>query len=254
VSVTWAGDFLDLAAALNTALLPGANVTLTYDGGAGTITIASSGGGGGGTLADGDYGDITASATGTVLTIDANAVTLAKLADIATSSILGRVTAATGDPEVLTATQVRTLINVANGATANSADATLLARGNHTGTQTAATIGDFTTAVQAVPLTHGISGYIESPTNKTYPIVAKAARAFTIVSFSRKTSTGSITCSIQINGVAVTSLVAVSATTTLTEGTAGGLSAVAAGNRVTLVTSANASAADLEWTLKITIP
>lgn len=52
--------------------------------------------------------------------IDNNAVTLAKFADIATASILGRVTAATGDPEVLTATQVRTLLNVADGATANT--------------------------------------------------------------------------------------------------------------------------------------
>lgn len=52
--------------------------------------------------------------------IDNNSVTLAKLGDIATSSILGRVTATTGDPEILTAAQVRTLLNVADGATANT--------------------------------------------------------------------------------------------------------------------------------------
>lgn len=44
------------------------------------------------------------------------AVTLAKLAHIDTSSILGRSTAGTGDVEVLTATQVRTILNVADGA------------------------------------------------------------------------------------------------------------------------------------------
>lgn len=38
---------------------------------------------------------------------------------------------------------------IATGATANSADATLLARGNHTGTQLAATISDFSTAADA---------------------------------------------------------------------------------------------------------
>jgi hypothetical protein len=41
------------------------------------------------------------------------------------------------------------LAGVATGATANSADATLLARGNHTGFQTASTISDFATAADA---------------------------------------------------------------------------------------------------------
>lgn len=58
-------------------------------------------------------GDVTGE---TALTIASKAVTLAKMADMATSSILGRATAATGVPEVLTATQVRTILNVADGA------------------------------------------------------------------------------------------------------------------------------------------
>lgn len=123
--------------------------------GSGNIPIA-----GGGGLADGDYGDITVSGGATVFTIDAAAVTLSKMADLATSTILGRATAGTGAPEALTAGQVRSIINVADGATANSADAVLLARANHTGTQDAATItgsktsafiSDFTAAVRAVP-------------------------------------------------------------------------------------------------------
>jgi hypothetical protein len=97
-------------------------------------------GGGGGGVTDGDKGDITVSGTGTVWTVDTSAITLSKMADLATSTILGRATAGTGVPEALTAAQVRTILNVANGATANSADATLLARANHTGTQAAATI------------------------------------------------------------------------------------------------------------------
>jgi hypothetical protein len=101
-----------------------------------TIAVGS----GGGALADGDKGDITVSASGAVWTVDAAAITLGKMANLATSTIIGRATAGTGVPEALTATQVRTLINVANGATANSADATLLARANHTGTQAASTI------------------------------------------------------------------------------------------------------------------
>lgn len=55
----------------------------------------------------------------TALTITNDVVTNAKLANVATSTIKGRVTAATGDPEDLTSTQVRTLLNVADGAEAN---------------------------------------------------------------------------------------------------------------------------------------
>ncbi|MER9912242.1 hypothetical protein NKJ71_16585 [Mesorhizobium sp. M0050] len=63
----------------------------------------------------------------------------------ATSTILGRVTAGPGVTEELTPAQTRTLLNVADGATANSADAFLLARANHTGTQSADTLTDGTT-------------------------------------------------------------------------------------------------------------
>ena len=68
--------------------------------------------GGGGGVADGDKGDITVTGSGATWTIDPNTVTLAKLADIATARILGRVTAASGDPEELTAAQTRSLVAV----------------------------------------------------------------------------------------------------------------------------------------------
>ncbi len=121
-------------------------------------TIAVGAGGGGG-LADGDKGDVVVSGLGTVWTVDAGAVTLGKMANLATGTIIGRVAAGTGVPEALTATQVRTLLNVADGATANSADATLLARGNHTGTQAAATITGLAavaTSGSAADLTTGL--------------------------------------------------------------------------------------------------
>jgi hypothetical protein len=57
-------------------------------------------------------GDVTGSGTGSfAATIAADSVTLAKMANIATASFLGRVTAATGDPEVLTGTQATTLLD-----------------------------------------------------------------------------------------------------------------------------------------------
>jgi len=66
----------------------------------------------------------TGDATGaTVLTIANNVVSLAKMSNLDTSRIIGRVTGGTGVPESLTATQVRTLINVADGATTDQTDA-----------------------------------------------------------------------------------------------------------------------------------
>ena len=55
-----------------------------------------------GLLPDGDYGDVTVSGVGTVITIDSEAVTLAKIQDISTDVILGRDTAGTGVTEQLT--------------------------------------------------------------------------------------------------------------------------------------------------------
>jgi hypothetical protein len=72
-------------------------------------------------VSDGDplyVGDVTSNAThtgdvtgATALTIANDAVTNAKLANVATATIKGRVTAATGDPEDLTGTQATTLLD-----------------------------------------------------------------------------------------------------------------------------------------------
>ena len=85
-------------------------------------------------VTDGDFlyvGDVTSNAThtgdvtgSTALTIANDVVTNTKLANVATSTIKGRITASTGDPEDLTASQVRTIINVADGATANTGTVT----------------------------------------------------------------------------------------------------------------------------------
>lgn len=60
-------------------------------------------------------------------------VTLPKLADMATDSLLGRDTAGTGPVEALTPAQARGILNVADGATANASDAALRDRSTHTG-------------------------------------------------------------------------------------------------------------------------
>lgn len=79
-------------------------------------------------------GDVTGSTT---LTISDAAVSFAKIQDISTDTILGRSDLPSpGDVQALTGAQVRTIINVSDGATANDTDANLRDRATHTGVDT----------------------------------------------------------------------------------------------------------------------
>ena len=64
-------------------------------------------------------------------TLTAATVTLAKIANIATSRILGRITASSGVTEELTAANVRSIINVQDGAAALGVTSTTAFRGDH---------------------------------------------------------------------------------------------------------------------------
>ena len=71
-----------------------------------------------GALLTDSNGNLSTSLIGTS-NISNDAVTLAKIQNISTNHILGRVDSGTGDIGTLNATQIRTLINVENGATAD---------------------------------------------------------------------------------------------------------------------------------------
>ena len=86
---------------------------------------------------------------GAVSSLADDSVTFAKIEEIPANTILGNNTGSSSDILELSVAQTQSLLNVANGATANSSDATLLARANHTGTQTLATISDAGTAASA---------------------------------------------------------------------------------------------------------
>lgn len=75
-----------------------------------------------------------------------NGVTNAKLADMATARIKGRASAGTGDPEDLTAAQVKTILAITQSDVSGLV-AALAAKANTGHTHTATDITDFTTAV-----------------------------------------------------------------------------------------------------------
>ena len=97
---------------------------------------------GGAGVSDGDKGDITVSGSGATWTVDANAITLAKVEDIATASFLGRNTASTGDPEVLPVATAKTMLGLSG---TNSGDQTISLTGDVTGSGT----GSFATEIAA---------------------------------------------------------------------------------------------------------
>lgn len=105
---------------------------------------AESGGGGG--VSDGDKGDITVSSSGTVWTIDNSAVTLAKLANIATATFLGRNTASSGVVEELSIATAKTMLGLTG---TNSGDQTITLTGDVTGSGT----GSFATTIASNAVT-----------------------------------------------------------------------------------------------------
>lgn len=79
-------------------------------------------------------GDVTGSGTGSfAATIAADAVTNAKLANVATATFKGRTTGGTGDPEDLTVSQAKTLLSLTG---TNSGDQTITLTGDVTGSGT----------------------------------------------------------------------------------------------------------------------
>ena len=90
---------------------------------------------------------VTAGGTSVSASVADDSITFAKIEEIAGQTILGNNTGASSDILELTPAQVRAIINVADGATANDSDANLKNRANHTGTQLSSTISDFSTAV-----------------------------------------------------------------------------------------------------------
>ena len=153
-------DFNSAARAQTEAeLVAGTNVTITPSGSGATrqLTIAASGGGGG--VSDGDKGDITVTGSGATWTVDNGVVTLAKMADMATSSLIYRKTAGTGAPEVNTLATLKTDLGLTG---TNSGDQTITLTGNVTGSGT----GSFATTIAANVVANSMLSQVATATFK----------------------------------------------------------------------------------------
>lgn len=77
------------------AAAPSVGQALIWNGSAYAPAFASA------SLADGDYGDLVVSGGGTAFAVDANAIGLGKMAQMASARLIGRASAGTGSPEYL---------------------------------------------------------------------------------------------------------------------------------------------------------
>ena len=115
----------------NANLTDGNSISITEAPGAITISVA-----------DGDKGDITVSGSGATWTIDNSSVTLAKQADVASSTVFYRKSAGAGAPEVQTLSTLKTDLGLTG---TNSGDQTITLTSDVTGSGTgsfAATIAN----------------------------------------------------------------------------------------------------------------
>jgi hypothetical protein len=151
----------------------GSSGAVTLNVGAGTgISVAADSVG----ISNGGVGS-TQLASNAVITakINANAVTLAKMATMATDSFLGRDTAGTGNVEVLSASAARGVLNVEDGAT-NTADPAITTNGSTPSLASGITAAEVRSLIGAG--TSSFSGSYDDLTNK--PTIPSAANDATI--------------------------------------------------------------------------
>lgn len=94
-----------------------------------------------------------------------------------------------------------------------------------------------------------ISGQIEAPKVKTYTLDLSSVSEKTIQTITLKTTTGTATADVKIDGTTITGMSAISISSTETTATATALNSLAVGQTLTLVVTAISSPVDLVFTL-----
>ena len=125
--------------------------------GAGALTWTAAGG-----VTDTDKGDITVSNSGAQWTIDNDVVTLAKLAHMATARVVGRTTAGTGTPELLT------ISGTGSVAMTNTPTLVTPVLGAATGTSISVLDGVSVTGADGYLEAVGVNGFIEAIGTNAY--------------------------------------------------------------------------------------
>ncbi len=204
---------------------------------------------------------LTSSATLNGSALVDNSVTLAKLPQVTQNQILGRYDIGTGNLQTITlGTGLSFTGSTLNVSIAGGVTSVVGQTGHVTDIQIAAALNTLTgtdrlsynslkdtvTSLSAVPF----GGFIEVGANKTYPLFTPD-RSYKILSLRVKSASGTCTWAVQIAGVNVTGLSAVSVSSTDQLVNATGSNTVTTGQRVTVVSTSNSSAVDIEFTLML---
>ena len=142
---------------------------------------------------------VTAGGTNVAASVADDSITFAKIEEIADQTILGNNTGGPSDILELTPAQVRAIINVADGATANDSDANLKNRANHTGTQLSSTISDFSTAVATNPYVLANTAKISASGSVTTHNDVTSAGSGAIITSAERTKLSGISAGATVN-------------------------------------------------------
>ena len=155
-----------LSAALSNASISGNNTgdQTTVSGSSGTVT----------NIGSMNAGDVTSGGTNNrTLSIGSGKVTMAKLANVATDTFIGRTASGTGVPKALSKTEALAVLNVENGATADQSKSDIEGLAIQT-------VGDITTgewSATDIPVTAGGTGASSASAARTNLGVAYASDA-----------------------------------------------------------------------------
>lgn len=234
------------------------------------------GAGGAGGVSDGDKGDITISSSGTVYTIDNDAVTFAKVQNITGPALVGRQAATSGDVEAITlgsgltidgSKQLSISASYAQQSVTMTAGTGLTGGGDLSANRTFAVAYGSTASTACVGNDARLSdardpnehthyapqqyvGHIETPTARTY-YVDLYTPALLITSLRFKTSSGTVDVTL-LNGASQV-YTADGLGTTRTDVTTGLTNAsVSAGGTISLVVDAVSTPADLQFVIAYT--